>query len=403
MGRNKGLYKRGNIWWIRYAGLDGKIRYESSGSKSYRVAQALLIKRKQAIQEGKEPLPIKKIANHTFKELAERYLVWAKRQKSFDSKKYLVWALVEEFGNIPLRRMSTFIVEEFQGKILDTGRKPATANRFLAVLKHMVNKAVQWEMVEDETLKRIGKVKPLPENNKRLRYLTVEECHRLINASVPHLKPIVITALNTGMRKGEILGLRWENVDLVHGFILLDQTKNNERREIPINQTLRETFKHLPRRLDSPYVFIDEKGNRFKDVKRSFHSALRRAKIQDFHFHDCRHTFASHLVMSGIDITTVKELLGHKTLAMTLRYSHLSPSHKVSAVSILDETLKGEPTIQKLYNLRERKAGSISQPIEKKSGAGGDRTRDLLNAIQARSQLRHSPISLRFCQFLITS
>ena len=93
-------------------------------------------------------------------------------------------------------------------------------------------------------------------------------------------------------------------------------------------------------------------GKPYQDVKRSFNTALRRAGIKDFRFHDLRHTFASHLVMAGVDITTVKELLGHKTLTMTLRYSHLSPSHKVKAVEILDNTINGEkPTIQKLYNL----------------------------------------------------
>jgi site-specific recombinase XerD len=99
----------------------------------------------------------------------------------------------------------------------------------------------------------------------------------------------------------------------------------------------------LIRRLDVPYVFYDSTtGKPYQDVKRSFKTALRKARIRDFHFHDLRHTFASHLVMAGVDITTVKELLGHKTLTMTLRYSHLAPSHKVKAVDILDNTLNGE-------------------------------------------------------------
>jgi integrase len=153
------------------------------------------------------------------------------------------------------------------------------------------------------------------------------------------------------MRKGEILGLKWDNVDLKHRFILLDKTKNGDRREIPINDTLRGIFQGIARRLDVPYVFFDQStGKAIQDVKRSFSSACRRAGIRDFHFHDMRHTFASHLVMAGIDITTVKELLGHKTLTMTLRYAHLAPSHKVNAVDILDSTLTGKPTAQKLHN-----------------------------------------------------
>ena len=356
----KGIYKRGNVWWIRYAGLDGQIDYASSGSSRYKDAEALLLQRKQSIKEGKQP-ETKKIVNYSFNELIAEYLKWAERQRCFKSKVYLIKQLVDTFGRLPLRRFNTMLVEQYQTERLQRGNKPATVNRLLATLKHAFTKAVEWDMVEEDTLKRIRKVKFLPENNKRLRFLSKEECQALINACDAHLKPIVITALNTGMRKSETLSLKWDNVDLKHGFILLDITKNGERREIPINDTLRSTLEDITRRLDIPYVFYDPvTGNYYQDVKRSFHTALRNAKIKDFHFHDLRHTFASHLIMSGIDLTTVKELLGHKTLTMTLRYSHLAPSHKVKAVDVLDnalnekqtiQELKEKPTIQKLYNL----------------------------------------------------
>jgi integrase len=124
---------------------------------------------------------------------------------------------------------------------------------------------------------------------------------------------------------------------------------NGDRREIPINATFREALKGIVRRVDSPYVLVDREGRRFKDVRRSFHSALRKVGIKDFRFHDLRHTFASQLVMAGVDLTTVKELLGHKSLAMTLRYSHLAPAHKVNALAVLDGALNRQPTIQKLY------------------------------------------------------
>ena len=113
---------------------------------------------------------------------------------------------------------------------------------------------------------------------------------------------------------------------------------------------MRVTFQSLMRSLDIPYVFYDPKtGKRYKDVKRSFKTALKRAGIRDFRFHDLRHTFASHLVMAGVDLTTVSELLGHKNIKMTLRYAHLAPAHKVKAVDILDSVLTGKPSIQKLY------------------------------------------------------
>ncbi len=187
-------------------------------------------------------------------------------------------------------------------------------------------------MATEETLKSVRKVKQLEENNKRLRYLTIEELQRLLGCCSPHLKPIVLVSVNTGMRKGEILNLKWNQVDLRHNFILLDKTKNGERREIPINSTLKELFASMPRSLESECVFVDKNGKPYGNIKRGFHTALKKAGIRDFHFHDLRHTFASHLVMTGVDLPSVKELLGHKSLTMTLRYAHLSPGHKRKAV-----------------------------------------------------------------------
>ena len=161
-----------------------------------------------------------------------------------------------------------------------------------------------------------------------------------------HLKDIVALALNTGMRRGEILSLMWDQVDLKHGFILLDRTKNGERREIPMNETVKGIFQTAMRRLDIPSVFYDPAtGKPYGGIKRSFNTALRRAGIQDFRFHDLRHTFASHLVMSAVDITTVSRLLGRKSLTMTLCYSHLAPAHMVKAVNVLDTALTGKNVI----------------------------------------------------------
>jgi len=180
------------------------------------------------------------------------------------------------------------------------------------------------------------------------------------STSLYHLRSKVITALNTGMRKGKILGLKWEDVDLKHGFILLKDTKNRERREIPISGTAREVFQGLTRRLDVPYVFHDKNTGKYLNVKKSFKMALTKAKIADFRFHDLRHTFTSHLVMAGVDLTTIKELLGHKTLTMTLRYAHLALSHKVKAVDMLDKTMDEAPTAQLLHNPKEKGLASIS-------------------------------------------
>lgn len=339
-----GLYLRGKIYWFTIM-QNGKRTQLSTQTDNRKLAERIHAKAITEIHEGVWFDRAKVERQYTFTDLAERYATWAEgRQRSWQiSKKYMVKQLVSRFVNFKLSQFNTNIVEQFQTERLNKGNKPATVNRLLAAIKHMFTKACEWEMITEETLKRVHKVKFLHENNKRLRYLTKEECQSLINACDKHLKPIVIAALNTGMRRGEIFSLNWNNIDLKHGFILLEKTKNGDRREIPINDTLKRTLQGLARRLDIPSVFCDHStGKRYTDIKHSFNSACRRAGIHDSHFHDLRRTFASHLIMAGVDITTVKELLGHKTLTMTLRYAHLAPSHKVKAVDILDDTLNGK-------------------------------------------------------------
>jgi len=358
----KGIYKRGGVYWIRYAGLDGKIIFESTHSDRFKDAVTRLTDQKKSVRDGKQPDIKKKIPNTLFKDLVTEYLKWSERQRSHEQKEINANQLIEEFGNIPLRYFSTMMLEQYQTKRLEKGNKPATVNRHIALIKHMFTKAVEWDMVEEEALKRVRRVKLLEENNRRLRYLSVDECQTLLdeceklgkkNAHYAHLKPIVIMALNTGMRKGEILTLTWDNVDLKHGFILLDKTKNGDRREIPINETLRETLQGIVRRLDGGHAFYDTTtGKPFRNVTRSFATACRNAKVKDFRFHDLRHTFASHLVMAGVDITTVSRLLGHKNLTMTLRYAHLSPNHMSKAVDILDSTLKQHNEVKEITQVR---------------------------------------------------
>lgn len=207
--------------------------------------------------------------------------------------------LTEAFGNLNVCDLNPRIIEQWQIERLKKN-KPSTVNRLTTCLKHMINKGVEWGKASEETLKAVRKVKLLLGENKRLRYLTVEEFQQLLDYCAPHLKPIVLVAVHTGMRKGEILKLKWEQVDLRHNFILLDKTKNGESREIPINGTLIGLLASMPRNLESEYVFVDKDGKPYGDIKRSFHTALKKVGIRDFHFHDLRHTFASHLIMTAL-------------------------------------------------------------------------------------------------------
>lgn len=222
---------------------------------------------------------------------------------------------------------------------------PACLNGELRLLKHMFSKGVEWERCKNNPAK---KVKLLKGEKRRVRFISQEEAKTLLSNCARHLKPIVTVVLNTGMRKGEILTLKWNQVDFEQGIISLTEanTKNSEPRYIPMNETVRATLKAIPRRGD--YVFTNGNGKRFTSLQHSFESAREKSGIEDFHFHNLRHTFASWLVMGGIDIMTVKELLGHQNLEMTLRYAHLSPTHKTKAVNILDNLEKAEPRTQKV-------------------------------------------------------
>src|SRR4030042_3734162 len=191
----------------------------------------------------------------------------------------------------------------------------------------------------------------LKENNHRLRFLTDSEIEALLKACedlkthTPHLRPIVETALLTGMRRGEMLSLIWEQIR--NGFIYLTETKSGKARQIPINDRLAEVLKEVRRgnQLKSSYVFCDSQGQRFLEVKRSFASACRKAGIEAFRFHDLRHTFASQLVMRGASLKAVQELLGHASLAMTMRYAHLSHEHLKDSVNLLNDMPSGKQMV----------------------------------------------------------
>ncbi|MCP5002661.1 MAG: site-specific integrase [Planctomycetes bacterium] len=335
---NGSLYKRGRTYYIDYR-LNGKRYRESTNTTKRREAELILDCRKREIKEAKRP-EIKEIQNACkLVELAHEYLKWTERQRVHVTKKIWVKQLVEAFGNLSVRDLNPRVIEQWQSVRLKFN-KPSTVNRLTGCLKHMINKGVQWGMATEETLKQVRMVKPLEENNRRLRFLTIEECQTLVDCCAPHLRPIVVVALHTGMRRGEVLGLKWEQVDLNHGFILLSTSKNGERREIPLDDTLIDMFSEMPHSIESIHVFTDRDGNPYKGIKHSFSTALRKADIRDFRFHDLRHTFASHLVMGGVDLVSVKDLLGHKSLTMTLRYAHLAAGHKRRAVNTLDQLLQ---------------------------------------------------------------
>ncbi|MEN2994231.1 MAG: site-specific integrase [Thermodesulfovibrio sp.] len=343
------LVKRGKIWWIDFY-HNGKRYRLSTKTSDKKKAEEIYIKvllrlnSAEKIQNVKYEQGITQTeSSMSYEEFYEKhYLKYCYKRHKTNIEVYFFRSLPDWFKKLKLNQIGTQEVEQLQSYFIQKEMSVATCNRYIGIVKSSFSKACDWNFITETRLKAIRKVKLLKGETKRLRYLTMDEIHRLLSCCDDHLYPIVFTAINTGMRKGEILNLKWSNVDLKNGIILVEKTKNNERREIPMNDSLKALFRRLysQRRLDTEYVFINpQNGKRYVDLKKSFNTACKKAGLKDFHFHDLRHTFASQLVMSGVDLKTVQELLGHKTINMTLRYAHLSEAHKKEAVKTLETKL----------------------------------------------------------------
>jgi integrase len=324
------VFKKQGVYWIDYY-VNGRRKRERIGPDK-RLAETVIQKRKVAIAEGKY-LDKRTVPRCTFTELAQLYLPWAQvNHRSYASTRSRVSHFLEAFSSLQLREISPMEVDAYIARRA-TMRMPATVNREAQLLHHMFVKAIEWGKALENPVRH---QKPLRVNNRRLRYLSHEEIRQLIDIADDVLSPILITALHTGLRRGELFALTWQDVDLKVGVIRVVHAKNGERRELPMTETLRVTLQHLPRCLASDYVFPGKTGKGLADIRKRFYRTLREAKIEGFVFHDLRHTFASHLVMAGVDLMTVKEFLGHKDIKMTLRYAHLAPDYKRAAISRLD-------------------------------------------------------------------
>ena len=207
----------------------------------------------------------------------------------------------------------------------------------------MLNRASDWGVTDQSPMKGI---KFLPENNARLRYLSLKECDRLIQAcKAPHLRAIVTIALHTGMRSGEIRSLQWRDLDFDTGFLIVRDSKNGEARHVPMDSTVIAILRNWPRTTGSEFTFNNNAGKRLGWVQHGWRKALGRAGLTDLHFHDLRHTFASQWMMAGGDLYVLKSILGHKSIAMTQRYAHLSPAYKKAMVERMEQ-IWAKPAVQ---------------------------------------------------------
>lgn len=342
-----GVLKKKNRWYIDYYLPNGKRKREVvtvkgvDPSKITREdAKNALSVRRAELAQGKFNLVRTTSKPVVFDRLANAFVEdYSKvNKRSWKRERTSCRALLNYFGGVNLTQITPWTADKYKLKRLkETSRRnrpvtKATVNRELACLKTMLGFAVKkgWLFSNPLSGYKLFREKP-----NKLRVITRDEFNRVYNTASEPLKPILITAYNTGMRRSEILNLKWENVNLAESYLRVEDTKNDEPRYIPMNKQLNETLKSVKYKSSGEYVF--SRGEEpVRCFKTAFDNAVKRSGVNRFTFHDLRHSFASNLVMKGVDITTVSELLGHKSIVMTKRYSHPTPDHKKQAVNRLN-------------------------------------------------------------------
>lgn len=334
--KERGVFEKepgSQIWWIRYY-IDGRERREKVGRRGDAI-KLYKVRKTDALRGVKLPSNMKH-KGLRFKVIAQEAINWYINHERKD---------VRNFKN----RMG-FILEEFGDRVADEIKpsdidmwigahkwSPATKNRY----KNVFGKIFKIALADGKVTSNPARlVEQRAENNARIRFLSDDEEKRLRVAIVkrfPKHLPEFDIALNTGMRKGEQYTLEWPEVSLGRKRIRLDKTKNGSDREIPLNRTCIAAFEELhARRPHNGRVCQSKFGRDLNHPRKWFELALKEAKISNFRWHDLRHTFISRLVMKDVNLRTVQELAGHKTISMTTRYAHLAPEHNQAAIERLD-------------------------------------------------------------------
>jgi integrase len=343
---------------------DGKISYRVririKGSPQESATFARLTDAKKWVQSIESAIrenrhfKVSEAKRHTLSELIDRYCVNVLPNKKSAKTQFqqLNWWKTK-IGSRPLSDITPSLIAEYRDEL---GREitirgkppsPATVVRYMAALSHAFTIAVkEWGWMEDSPMRKVTKPR---EPRGRVRFLSDEERVRLLESckesSSPYLYPVVVLALSTGMRSGEIMGLTWDNVDLNRGRAILHETKNGERRAVALTGHALELLKELGkvRRIDSNLLFPAKETKTTKpiDLRKPWETAVQKTELHDFHFHDLRHSAASYLAMNGASLAEIAEVLGHKTLQMVKRYAHLSEGHTARVVESMNQKIFG--------------------------------------------------------------
>lgn len=295
----------------------------------------------------------------TLKEAVHRYLIEQNPKRPVADQQKTAMQLQwweSHYGHLVLIDLTPSVLAEAREKLLnsplsnssgsDRMKSPATVKRYMASLSHLLTVAVQeWEWLLDNPMHRVKKPTV---NNDRVRFLEKHEIESLkaacLKSPCPHLYPVVVFALATGARYSEILNLNWNDIDFNRQAATFHKTKNKERRTVPLADfCLNALIEHkkTQQRLDTNLVFPRKDGKEPMNIRKHWEKALKEASIEDFRFHDLRHTAASYLAMSGASLTDIAHILGHKTLQMVKRYAHLSDTHTQLTVSKMNNVIFG--------------------------------------------------------------
>jgi integrase len=292
------------------------------------------------------------VTRYTVGEMIDRYLVHVLPQKRPNTVRpqqgHLRWWKAC-LGHVPLAELTPALIIEYRDKLASgdgTRRANSTVNHYLSTFSHALTVAsAEWGWLADSPMRNI---KQLRWPRGRVRFLTQEERQRLLTAcqesNTGYLYLLVVLALSTGARQMELLTLTWAQVDFEHQVLRLLETKNGIARVLPLTgRALELMHAHVKaHRADTALVFPGKSGKTPVRMRTAWENAVRRAGLTDFHFHDCRHSFASYLAMQGASLREIADALGHKTLAMVMRYSHLTEAHTRSVVERMNRAVFGD-------------------------------------------------------------
>lgn len=325
-----GLYKRGNIWWFMKQ-YKGKRIVESLGTDNKRLAERVYAKKLVAIISGE--YFEKQHESVTFRELTEKYMSKYEKQRDSYTKKHLL----PFFGDLKLSEITAEIVEDYVIAREDENAKPSTVYQEFSLGRRMFNVARRrWKWIAHNPFSDVEFSELMEIDNSRDRWLTIEEEYLLLaHASPDYLKDVIIFAIHTGCRRGEILSLNWrQHVDMQTRVITIQASKGGNRKTIPMSETLYQMLLRRSKVRDINGMVFPVEMTAMKDA---FERTVKRAKIDNLHFHDLRHTFATRLIQAGVDLYTVSKLLGHKTIRMTERYAHHYSESLRPSINALDE------------------------------------------------------------------